>query len=135
MNTLIGIRKWFIVTLVIWILLGISWKAFAGEITEAQAIKTIMGEARGEPYKGQVAVAEVLRRHGNTIGFYGYTARFKASKREIETARKAWMESAKSNYSNGANHFEGDCFKRPRWSEEMKVVAHIGKQTFFKEVV
>lgn len=103
----------------------------AQDIPEDQAIKCIMGEARGEPYEGQCAVGEVLRRRGNCSGMYGCFAKFNPDKVAEDKARKAWKESLHSDYSKGATHFEGDAFKRPYWTKRMKIVAHVGSQTFY----
>jgi spore germination cell wall hydrolase CwlJ-like protein len=129
-------KKLLIAIAMLGVILIMARMLWAGEvITEEQAIKTIMGEARGEPYKGQVAVAEVLRRRNSLVGFYGYRSNFTPTQKEIDTARRAWKESIRSNYSMEATHFEGDRFKTPSWAKGMKEVAHIGHQRFFKEVV
>lgn len=117
--------------------------------TDDQAIQCILGESRGEIYYGQVAVAEVLRRRGGTLGFYGASSirekdgHFYAIEngqakllpdKVVNKARKAWAESKTSDWSRGATHFEGDAFKRPYWSKGMILTAHIGSQQFFKEI-
>ena len=130
-------------------LFSVMGAAQAAPYTEEQALQCILGEARGEPYEGQVAVAEVLRRRGGTVGFYGAAAirrqgnRYYAtekgklvllSRSTVDRARKAWKESERSDWSKSATHFEGDAFKKPYWSSNMKLVAHIGHQQFFREV-
>jgi citrate lyase beta subunit len=75
----------------------------------------------------------VLRRRGSTKGFYGFTARFTPSRKEIEKATQAWRESKTSNYSQGATHFEGDRFNTPSWAKSMVKTAHIDHQIFYKE--
>lgn len=104
------------------------------EIDPKTAEICIMGEARGEPYAGQVAVAEVLRRRGSTNGFYGCKAKFSPTSRESSRAKNAWEESQKSNYSHGATHFESTDFKTPYWAGDMTVVARIGKHKFYRKI-
>lgn len=131
--------KWFkrfikSIFLIFFLIVFSSLQSFAS-VTESQAIKVIMGEARGEPFEGQCAVGEVLRGRNSVKGFYGYTAKFKFTPKEYQTALKAWRLSATTNYTKGATHFEGDSFKRPYWISSMIETAHIGSQTFYKERV
>ena len=115
--------------------------------TDDQAIQCILGESRGEPFFGQVAVGEVLRRNPK-VPFYGAATIKKAygkyyalehdlwiqiPDRIVAIATQAWSVSKTSNYSKGADHFEGDSFKRPYWTKGMILTAHIGSQQFFKE--
>ena len=106
--------------------------ALASDVPREQAIRCVMGEARGEPYKGQVAVAEVLRRRGSTIGMYGcsYTD---WTEKEWSKAELAWEESASTNYSKEATNFESTDFKKPYWSKDMDLVVTIGKHQFFRK--
>lgn len=107
--------------------------AFAS-VTEAQAVKTILGESRGEPFEGQCAVGEVLRLRNSVKGFYGYTAKFKFTPQEYQTALKAWRLSATTNYSNHATLFENiSSFGTPYWAKSAKKVAKIGRHTFYVE--
>ena len=106
--------------------------ASAFALPDQMAIKTVMGEARGEGYKGMLAVAEVLRRRDSVKGFYGFKAKFNEPKWVWDLARKAWNDSLKTNTTNGATHFESTDFKKPTWAKKMKVVAHVGKHVFYK---
>ena len=130
-DTILDMKNILIILTMLVLTFLMAGRLFAEEITEAQAVQCIMGEARGEPYEGQVAVGEVLRKRGKLSGFYGCFANFKATQGEFKKAQKAWRESSKTDYSNGATHFEGDSFKQPYWAKDMKVVAHIGRQTFY----
>ncbi len=99
-------------------------------------VVAIVGEAAGEPYKGKVAVAEVIRRRGNLKGVYGLKAPH--VKREpawvFQQAHKAWKESVKTDYSKKATHFENEkAFGRPAWAKRMQVTARIGSHTFYRE--
>lgn len=111
--------------------IGVSASA---AVSEADAVRTIVGEAAGEGARGMRAVASVLRTRGSLAGFYGYKAKHvdKQPAWVWEQARRAWRESATKNYANGATHFESTDFKRPDWSKGMTVVAHIGRHRFFR---
>ena len=106
--------------------------ALADDIPAKHAIKCIMGEARGESFEGQVAVAEVIRRRGKLVGIYGcsYATYTEAEWKEAE---RAWKKSRYTNYSKGATHFESIDFKKPYWSKNMKLVTTIGKHQFYLE--
>lgn len=115
------------------LLLIIALPAVA-QVSERDAVRTIIGEAAGEPYAGKLAVASVLRTRGSTKGFVGLHAKHidRQPAWVWEQARRAWRESATRDYANGATHFESTDFKRPTWSKGMTIVAHIGKHNFFK---
>jgi len=113
-------------------------------IPQAQAVRCILGEARGEYAKqGErafVAIAEVLRRRGSTQGVYGCTDTIPAkdmvymkAKGYFRIAEQAWKKSATTNITNRATHWESTDFPVPYWAEKMKVVAIIGKHKFYKE--
>lgn len=110
---------------------------YASQINEQRAILAVIGEAEGEPYIGKLAVCEVIRRRGSLKGVYGINApRVKAKKYSQATyneCRKAWLESAKTNHSKGATHWEGTKFKTPYWAKDMVVTVVIGSQRFYKE--
>ena len=104
-------------------------------ISESDAIAIIIGEAGGEPYAGQVAVAAVLRRRGSTRGFYGLKNPVvaKASPKTVAKARRAWCESLFDDPSNGATHFENvRAFGTPAWAAGRNPCAVIGSHTFWK---
>lgn len=92
-----------------------------------------MGEARNQSYACQVATAEALRNRGTTRGVYGCTAQFSEPEWVWARARRAWAESAHSNYVHGADHWESTDFKTPAWSRKMTETAHVGKHRFFKK--
>lgn len=147
-DTILVMRNILIVLAILVMIFLMAGKLFAREVIDStQAIKCILGESRGEPYEGQIAVAEVLRRNPK-IPFYGafkikreingkwYALEkdkwVKLSMKTVNNAYEAWKESEHSNYSRGATNFEGDSFKQPYWAKDMKAVAHIGNQTFYK---
>lgn len=104
------------------------------QVTDAQAVRIAIGEASGEGLKGMQAVCEVLRRRGSIKGFYGLHAKHvdRQPKWVWAQAEKAWSNSASSNLTNGATHFEGTDFPTPYWAKGLTPVAVIGKQRFYK---
>lgn len=106
-------------------------------ISEHSAVLAIIGEAEGEPYKGKVAVAEVIRTRGSLKGVYGIKAprvvQKKYSQKTYNECLKAWRESATSNITKGSTHWEGTKFKTPYWAKNMIVMVTIGNQRFYKE--
>lgn len=76
-------------------------------ITEAQAVKAIIGEAGGESYVTQVAVACAIRNRKTLQGVYGVNnpcvARASAKTRKL--ALKAWRESARHDIVHGCRFF------------------------------
>lgn len=115
-------------------------------IGEQLAIRAILGEAEGEPYLGKVAVGEVLRFRKSVRGFYGAKAvafrdgRYYRGSRPIDAvtvgeALKAWRESAQSNVSRGATHFENvKAFGVPYWASTMVPTVKIASHQFYREV-
>jgi spore germination cell wall hydrolase CwlJ-like protein len=110
-------------------------------------------EARGEPFSGQVAVAQVVLRRANHDPrkvckvVYAYRQfSWTAAKPPVEN-RKAWTEAVRAakvatlwshggggrDYSAGATHYHTRhvC---PGWSRRMELVATIGEHDFFQEV-
>jgi len=122
-----------IVSLACLLIWGVTKSEGASDIPHKQAIRCLMGEARGEGLTGMVAVGEVLRRRNTTKGMYGCQAEFKSPQWVYDLAAKAWAISETSNITNGATHFESTDFPVPYWAKDMKLVAHIGKHKFYKE--
>lgn len=105
-------------------------------VNESDAIKILVGEASNQGFKGMVCVAEVLRTRGSIKGFYGLNA--KHSSREPkwvwEQARKAWLASAKTNYTKGANHFENIvAFGCPTWVKSCVETFRHKDHVFYRE--
>lgn len=114
-------------------LLMFSRQAFA--VTEQEAVRCIMGEARGESFEGKVGVAEVIRKRGSTKGLYGCTAKFKEPKRVWDEALRAWRKSARTRTTKDATMFENvEEFGWPRtWDrKKVKFVTKIDGHDFYK---
>lgn len=113
-------------------LLVISSTAFA--VTEEEAVRCIMGEARGENFQGKVAVGEIIRKRG-TAGMYGCKAKFKEPQRVWDEARRAWRKSAGTRTTKDATLFENTKeFGFPRrWDRrKVKFVTKIDSHDFYK---
>jgi hypothetical protein len=78
-------------------------------IPERSAIKAVIGEAGGESFRCQTAVAEVIRRQGSLRGIYGVgnPAVQRASPAVFRRAGEAWAASAGSNLAPGCKFFGG----------------------------
>jgi len=101
-------------------------------LTDAEGIRCLMGEARGESYICQVATAEAIRNRGTTKGVYGCSAKFNEPAWVWKRAEKAWHESATTNLVKDADHWESTDFKVPYWAKSMTVTAQHGKHVFYK---
>lgn len=106
----------------------------AATIPERDAVRAIIGEARGEPYAGQVAVACALRNRGTLKGVYGYTARVSAEevRRAWPRALAAWRESAKRDVTGGAAFWD-NVRARPWWAATMRRTLVVGRHAFYAE--
>ena len=101
----------------------------------------VVTEAAGEPFRGKVGVAEVIRNRGwNRQGFSGLKRRDLRSflsrqpRWVYEEARKALRSArAGSNLTRRATHFENvKAFGKPPWADEMEQTARIGRLTFYR---
>ena len=105
------------------------------QVTDAQAIQAIVGEASNQGYDGMTAVGEVIRRRGSVRGVYGYNA----MKRRSEPpwvwtqAKRAWERSSYSNLSKGATLFENiHAYGFPKsWDREKVVCVAVVKDHYF----
>lgn len=104
--------------------------------TDAQAIRTIVGEASNQGYVGMIAVGEVIRRQGSLRGFYGFKSAHcnHESKRTWQLAQAAWEYSKRSNITHGANHFENiHAFGEPYWVQNSIQTFAYRDHVFYKE--
>lgn len=112
-------------------------------VSEEAAVHAIMGEARGEPFDGKLALAEALRNRGHLGGVYGlkvpYSELAKEKPEVWRDARRAWASSATSHVTGGGNHwFSDDDLKKleakpPKWFRGLKRTVKIHGHTFFRE--
>ena len=117
------------------------WQLPVYALTDAQAIKAVMGEARGESLAGKTAVAECLRRRGNLHGVYGANISQTILNREKPSvwrdAAAAWRVSETSNLVPWCKYWFSDADliklnkKRPRWFRQLHFIRKIGNQSFY----
>ena len=107
----------------------------AQAVPESQAIKAILGEAGGEPYAAQCAIASSIRLRGGLQGVYGVNNPCvkRASTKVIERAKRAWRESALKDFAHGCRYF--GCAADAPWFEKngFKVVFAVNGVTFYKQ--
>lgn len=109
-------------------------------IPNEAAIRAIIGEAEGESYEGQVALAEVIRRRGSLSGVYGAASRraqaAKLDSLAYRNASRAWFASLSSNLSLEADGWgsENDVkiFRQSKWFKKCYIVKKIGNHYFWK---
>ena len=67
----------------------------SAQIPETQAVRAILGESLGQPYRAQVLIGAVLRRRGSLDGVYGVTNAVIATADQSQraTALRAWRAS------------------------------------------
>lgn len=101
-------------------------------------------EARGEPYKGQLAVAEVVMNRVKDDDYPDSICAVAKQKRQFKFKKgldkvvqdSVSMDAAvevmkyKPNLTKGATHFHSG--KRPSWAKRFKETAKIGKHRFYK---
>lgn len=110
----------------------------AAQINDEQAVRCLMGEARGEEYIAIVAHAEAYRnrfaRYGKLWGVDGCRSDFDEPAWVWAKVRKAWFESATTHLVDGADHWIADYIKKPYWTKNATTVVKIGKTIFYKNV-
>jgi spore germination cell wall hydrolase CwlJ-like protein len=102
-------------------------------ISEQAAVHAVLGEARGEGYRGMYAVACALRNRGRLRGVDGAFADVSdASPQLHQLAAKAWAESEDGeDITHGADHwFSGKNY--PYWARGHRPTAIIGHHRFYK---
>ena len=101
-------------------------------------------EARGEPFIGQVAVAEVVLERVRKKTWRGdacdviwqkkqfsWTIDYKYKPLKLNTdAVQVALKG--SNYSNGADHYHTIHIMPPDWADDMEVVQVIGDHIFYR---
>jgi len=121
----------------------------------------IWGEARGEPWEGKLAVANVIQNRVNRHSWYGKNHRevilkpyqFSSFNKRDKNRRKmlyplkysdleTWLEcfvagelvlaSKVPDPTHGATHYFADYIKLPKWAEEMQFIKQIGHHRFYR---
>jgi spore germination cell wall hydrolase CwlJ-like protein len=104
--------------------------------SEPLEVRAIVGEASNQDYRGMLAVACAIRNRGTLKGVYGVKANHvnREPKWVWDMARKAWKESALTDITNGATHWENLAFGMPYWTKDMIVTCKIKDHTFYKNL-
>jgi hypothetical protein len=109
----------------------------ANEVSRSAAIRVLVGEASDQDIHGMICVGEVLRRRGSIKGFVGYHSdHVMYEPRSIwRMAAIAWDTSARTHYTNGADHFyDKRRFSGPPWSGNFVETYAYKNHVFCKEV-
>lgn len=125
------------ILLLIFLFLTFVSRAHAETISDAAAVRIIVGEAANQGLKGMICIGEVLRRRASVKGFYGYKANLskRQSKLIWRMAAKAWEQSRYTNYTKGADHFENiHSFGKPWWVECSVKTYEYKDHVFYNEV-
>src|ERR1035441_1652217 len=104
-------------------------------VSEAQAVRAMVGEASNQGYTGLLAVGNVIRHRGSIKGLYGAKAAHcdKEPSWVWILARKAWAESATNDVTMNSTHFENvSKFGRPVWARSMTKTVKIKDHQFYK---
>lgn len=109
------------------------------QLTNKNAILSIIGEAEGEPQRGRLAVACAIRSRGHLRGVYGLNAPRVKSKKYSQSTYKAaalaWEQSAipsNCGFIGGANGWENiGAFGAPSWVKYSTLTAVIGSHRFY----
>jgi hypothetical protein len=88
------------------------------KFNDKNCIKAAMGEARGEGYKGLLAICCAIRNRGSLKGVYGTKAKFKEPKWVWKLAKKAWKESKAKRIHSGDHWGSIHCDKA--WLKQMR---------------
>lgn len=129
-------KSWICAAILLLYLAFGSW-VYAQEIPYNTAVRIIVSEAADQGFKGMVCVGEVLRHRGSIKGFYGYKSnRINNQPKSIwKMAAGAWEESAHTNYTKGADHFENiRTFGKPWWVKYCVKTYEYKDHIFYKEL-
>jgi len=98
--------------------------------------RIIISEGADQGLKGMICIAEVVRHRASVKGFYGYKSGWinKEPKSIWDMADKAWKQSAYTNYTKGADHFENiRRFGTPWWAKYCVKTYEYKDHVFYKE--
>jgi hypothetical protein len=128
------IKKWLCFVILSLLLIPNSK---AATIPQDTAVRIIVSEAADQGLKGMICVGEVLRRRGSIRGFYGYRSnRINHQPKFVwKMARKAWILSATTDYTKGADHFENvHQYGQPYWVKHCVETFVYKDHIFYREV-
>lgn len=117
------------------VLLSLLQAANCLALNQSDCIKAVVGEAASEPYRCQVAICAVIRNRNGLQGVYGLHAKHVQNepKYVFDKARKAWLESAKYDPTNGCDMWGGFIDDKYFMGKlRLKPVMTIGHTRFYK---
>jgi len=117
--------------------LSVMPTVYAQRIPDDVAQRVILSEGADQGLKGMICIGEVLHHRANVVGFYGYRSNWinKEPRSGWKMAAKAWKESAHTNYTKGADHFENiHRFGTPWWVKYCVKTYEYKDHVFYKEV-
>lgn len=123
------------IIVIIFLIITCVGLADAGEIPKAQAVRAIIGEASNQGKKGMLAIACAIRNRGTLRGVYGVKAKHvdNEPKWVWDRAERAWDQSARTDITGGADHWENvKAFGEPYWAKSMVKTVIIGDHQFYK---
>jgi hypothetical protein len=161
LKRIIPIKEWPIVALknlssaimFLAALLITATPSYSAAISDSDAVRAILGEARGEGYEGMYAVAHAIRNRGTLKGVYGKQAvrpvkgdglvAFNSKGTPVEvistetyqSAMNAWHSSMEGfDPTHGATHWENiKQFGKPYWADSMIVTFKHRSHVFMKK--
>ena len=128
-------KKAYFKVLVGCIMILIHSSVWADTISDAQAVRAIIGEASNQGYVGMYAVASGIRNRGSLKGVYGLKAKHVdlEPKWVWDMARKAWKESKVKRLHIGDYWENIKTFGTPSWVKGMKEVYRIKDHVFYAQ--
>ena len=104
-------------------------------VSDAQAVRAIVGEAAGETFEGKLAIACAIRNRGNLHGVYGLNAThvWRETAATWTAAWRAWRLSAQHDITHGASYW-GNCADVATGNyRRLTQTAIIGNHHFFRK--
>jgi spore germination cell wall hydrolase CwlJ-like protein len=122
------------------IILVLACASAQARVTDADAVRAIIGEAANQGNRGMLAVACAIRNRDKAgasplAGVYGLQARHVDHEPAWvwARARAAWIRSATADITAGATHWENTAaFGVPYWARTMTATVTVGNHRFFK---
>ena len=123
-------KKYFIALCII----ALHFTASAA-ISDTDAVRVIIGEAAGQTFQEKLAIVGALRNRAMLTGVRGFRNNRMINAQPVAIwcqARAAWAQSSTNDVTHGATHWESSNFKRPDWSQSMKITARVGVFVFYR---
>lgn len=124
-------------TFLVVLLFLLPGRGIAAQVSSADAVRAIAGEAEGEGARGMLGVACAIRNRGTLKGVYGLHAprvrSGRVSPQVLRKAAQAWNTSKGVDITGGADHWHNLKREGPRkWTKKYDKTAVIGRHVFYK---